>query len=317
MIMKRLSREKLALLFFIFLILFGLGVSLSYISSLSTPLNVAASNIDDAAGNLEDYSAIVYEGLAEEKSDNAQSGSDKEEPSEDLNKRSQSVGENSSDELTASDALPDVTEDQEEKAVITLFDVQKSYVKKGASVFKLNVADPSEYKNRSVIRAGKYTFGILSVDSETASSSTEREKYIQKRVKEYEAIKIDFVILVVSDLDLLMTKSTSPSDVSVDQNKDSLSNQPAQATEEQQTSKESSSSGDSDTTKTQSATDANMTKKQIALKGVDIVISTQNEGLNSGGVMVDGIFYNDVPLKNEVGTLLISPSKVISAKDVK
>lgn len=70
--MKRLSREKLALLFFIFLTLFGLGISLFYMSSLSKPLNVAASNIDDAAGNLEDYTAIVYEGLAEEQKNDTQ-----------------------------------------------------------------------------------------------------------------------------------------------------------------------------------------------------------------------------------------------------
>ncbi len=318
--MKRLSREKLALLFFMFLILFGLGVSLFYISSLSTPLNVAASNIDDAAGNLEDYSAIVYEGLAEEAPANTQSNSGKEEPSEELNKRSQNVDDNSTDELTASEALPDTTADEEEKAVVTLFDTKKSYVEKGASVFELNVASPSEYKTRSVVRAGKYTFGILSVDEQTASSAAEREKYIQKRVKEYENIKIDFVILVVSDLDLLMSESTTSSDgssdTSADQNKTASSNQSTQDAQEEQTNK-TASSDSSDSTKAQSTADAKSTKKQIALKGVDIVISTKNEGLNAGGVMVDGIFYNDAPLKHEVGTLLISPSKVISAKDVK
>ena len=73
------------------------------------------------------------------------------------------------------------------------------------------MANPSEYDTRSVVRAGKYTFGILSVDNQTAASASELEAYIQKRVKEYEAIKIDFVILVVSDLDLLMTEDTTTS----------------------------------------------------------------------------------------------------------
>ena len=320
--MKQLSREKLALLFFIFLILFGLGISLFYISSLSTPLNVAASNIDDAAGTLEDYTAIVYEGLAEEKKDQASSSSANKEPSEDLNKRSQNVNDDSSDELTASEALPDTSDNEEEKSAVTVRSVRKDYVEKGAAVFELNVADPSEYNTRSVVRAGKYTFGILSVNASTAATATELEAYIQKRVKEYEAIKIDFVVLVVSDLDVLMTDRTESSDATATQNvskKDSASadeSQHADKPAEGSAGEDAASSYDSEVNKKGSATDTATKKKQIALKGVDIVISTQDEGLNSGGVMVDGIFYNDAPLKNEVGTLLISPSRVISAKDV-
>jgi hypothetical protein len=50
--------------------------------------------------------------------------------------------------------------------------------------------------------------------------------------------------------------------------------------------------------------------------GIDIVISTQEEGLKPVGVSSNGVFFNDAALQGEVGTILISPSKVISAKDV-
>lgn len=288
-------------------------------SSLSKPLNVAASNIDDAAGNLEGYTAIVYEGLAEEQKNDTQTLPN-HESSTSLNQRSQAVDSGSSDELTASEALPDQNENEEEKEVVTVRSVKKSYVEKGASVFEINVADPSEYDTRSVVRAGKYTFGILSVDNQTAASASELEAYIQKRVKEYEAIKIDFVILVVSDLDLLMTEDTMTSSAE----KTSKENSEGIAEEKQKASSsvdlENANASDasaSDGEKKKETKETAKTKKQIALKGVDIVISTQDEGLNSGGVLVDGIFYDDVPLKKEVGTILVSPSKVISAKDVK
>lgn len=288
-------------------------------SSLSKPLNVAASNIDDAAGNLEDYTAIVYEGLAEEQKNDTQTLPNYES-STSLNQRSQAVDSGSSDELTASEALPDQNENEEEKEVVTVRSVKKSYVEKGASVFEINVANPSEYDTRSVVRAGKYTFGILSVDNQTAASASELEAYIQKRVKEYEAIKIDFVILVVSDLDLLMTEDTTTSSAE----KTSKENSEGIAEEKQKASSsvdlENANASDasaSDGEKKKETKETAKTKKQIALKGVDIVISTQDEGLNSGGVLVDGIFYDDVPLKKEVGTILVSPSKVISTKDVK
>ena len=98
-------------------------------SSLSKPLNVAASNIDDAAGNLEDYTAIVYEGLAEEQKNDTQSLPN-DESSTSLNQRSQAVDSGSSDELTASEALPDQNENEEEKEVVTVRSVKKSYVER-------------------------------------------------------------------------------------------------------------------------------------------------------------------------------------------
>lgn len=336
--MKKLSREKLALIFFVFLILFGLGISLFYISTLSKPLNVAASNIDDATGNLEDYTAIVYEGLATEKKDAKNSGSNSNDSSSDLNKRAQTSND-SSEEVTASEAISDESNSEEEKETVSVRSVRKTYVEKGASVFEVKVADPREYQSKSIVKAGKFTFGILSVDKTTASTSADLEAYIQKRVKEYESLKIDFVVLVVSDLDLLTVSedasssasstqssdSSATKDATKDATSDATSETDSQATSTKDTSNSSASassasSSSSTSSSSSSSTDkkssTQTTKKQISLKGVDIVISTQDEGLNSGGVMVDGIFYNDAPLKKEVGTILISPSKTISAKDI-
>ncbi len=48
--------------------------------------------------------------------------------------------------------------------------------------------------------------------------------------------------------------------------------------------------------------------------GIDIVISTQDEDLFVMGETIDGTFYVDAPEIGKVGTILISPSNVVSAK---
>ena len=50
--------------------------------------------------------------------------------------------------------------------------------------------------------------------------------------------------------------------------------------------------------------------------GVNIVVSTQDEGLSTHGALVHGVFYDDAALKGQVGTILVSPSRTITAKDV-
>lgn len=52
------------------------------------------------------------------------------------------------------------------------------------------------------------------------------------------------------------------------------------------------------------------------IPGIDIVISTRDEGLFAMGETIDGTFYVDAPPVGHVGAILISPSNVVSAKDI-
>lgn len=63
--MKKVSREKAALVVFFLLGFSVLAIAIAYICTLGHSLNVAASSIDDAAGSLDGYTALVYEGTAE------------------------------------------------------------------------------------------------------------------------------------------------------------------------------------------------------------------------------------------------------------
>lgn len=252
----KISREKAALGVFAVLALAGLAVLLTYIFTVGHSLNVAASSIDDATGSLDGYTALLYKGTAEAHTetvvDNTQA-LDGKLSSRDLNLQStQKGGNGSGDEVSAKDAPGAADDDGREGArTVTLFSLASSYVGKQARVVEVDVADSTAYNARTVVRAGKYTFGFVSIDEVTAQPS-----YLAKRVADYDALGVDFVVCVVSDLSLL---------------------------------------DDYD--------------------GADIVISAKDEGLSSHGALVDGVFYDDAPLVGQVGTILVSPSRTITAKD--
>ena len=70
--MEKTSREKIALIVFLILAI-GMGCILFGYVLAGHSWNVTASNIDDAFGNMEGYTAIVYEGTIEEEESAAQS----------------------------------------------------------------------------------------------------------------------------------------------------------------------------------------------------------------------------------------------------
>ncbi len=253
--MKKISREKTALGFFILLALAGLGVLIAYIVTVGHSLNVAASNIDDATGNLNDYTAIIYKGTAAEHHETAVNASQLGGlSSRQLNKLStQQSNGGSENEVSASQAADTASNSENDKETkpISVFTLQRSYVEKGARVFSVDVENLTNYNTETVIRAGKFTFGILSIDEVTA-----QESYFNKRVAEYEESGVDIIVCVVSDVSLLES-----------------------------------------------------------YEGADIVISAQDEGFAPYGALVDGVFYDDAALQGQVGTILVSPSRTITARD--
>lgn len=260
--MKKLSREKIALVIFALLVVLGFGALMFYMTGIGHSFNVTASSIDDAAGDLDEYTAIVYKGTAEKKKALNEAGLDSI-AQEGINKtlelgKDQAIGRSSgTDEVVAADVVSKAGSDAQsaESGQIeppSVSEVRESFLRKHASVYELNMADPTVYIDRTIVRAGKYRFGILAIDEASALPH-----YIQSRVKEYRDAEVDFIIAVVDDLSRI-----------------------------------------------------------DEVEGIDIVVSTQEEGLKPVGVSSDGVFFNDAALIGEVGTLLISPSKVISAKDI-
>lgn len=249
----KVSREKAALGFFVVLSLAALAVLVAYIIGASRSLNVAASSIDDATGNLEGYTALIWEGQGSDRSEAlvGKTARDHLVSRSIFSQADQQSDTTNSEEVSAADVAND-TDDSDERDSVSVFAVQNSYLDKQAHVIVLDVAHPLVYNERTIVRAGKYTFGMIWIDSVSA-----QQTYLHKRVNDYRKRDVDFVVCLTSDVALLEEYD-----------------------------------------------------------GVDIVLSTQNEGFAAHGVLSQGVFYDDAALVGQVGTILISPSRTISAKDV-
>lgn len=198
--MKKVSREKAALVVFFLLGFSVLAIAIAYICTLGHSLNVAASSIDDAAGSLDGYTALVYEGTAENHRETVVDTTgvkDGKLTPRSLNKESTQKSEEKMDEHSASQAS-DVAKEGEGENSVSLFSLRCSYVEKQASVIVVDVADLGRYNERTVVRADGRTFGFLSIDEVTAQQS-----YFAKRVADYKKLGVDMVVCVTKDLSLL------------------------------------------------------------------------------------------------------------------
>ena len=140
-----------------------------------------ASTIDDAAGDLGDYTAIIYEGTAEEKKALGEAGL--ERIAEDGSNKTLELGKDqqvddaaAGDEVVVSDVVPKSTADgqgsaEEPKEPITLSAVRDSFLQKNASVYVLDLSDPTRYIDETIVKAGKYRFRMRAAAMSIFSSS--------------------------------------------------------------------------------------------------------------------------------------------------
>lgn len=282
-IMSSRSREKIALVVFMVLIVLSL-CGLGWYLVAGHSWNVAASNIDDTFGSMEGYTAIVYPGtrtekpkvdegtgLSQETGESSPSGSDalggdaasdsKDSTSlSGTSEETQPVEESASSESssTLGDGGVGTADSSDASASRTassavepldVNDVEKSYEDKSATVFALDTADLGRYEEGTILRKGSHRFGVFSVDEPTSSI------ILEKKIAYFERYKVDFIVVLTSD------------------------------------------------------------KKYVEnMAGIDIVICTQDEELFVMGETVGSTFYVDAPEIGKVGAILISPSNVVSAK---
>ncbi len=129
--------------------------------------------------------------------------------------------------------------------------VQQSYEDKGATVFVLDTKNPGKYSEGVILKKDGHRFGVFSLDKPITHLN------LRRLVAYFENHKVDFIVAVVADSELLKEKD-----------------------------------------------------------GIDIVISTQDEGLFSMGETRKGTFFVNAPEIGKVGAVLISPSNVVSAKTI-
>lgn len=260
--MSQTLREKVALLVFLLLILLTLG-GLGWYLTIGHSWNVAASTIDDATGQMDGYTAILYEGTLEESKVSSQKNTsstlqDKEKddlPSDSAPSPGSNTGlsnDNTKEDSTKTErdsVSPYTNGTLSQKETISLAEVSASYLEKNAHVLELDVVHPYLYKEGMIIKKGAERYGIFSVDRfEPLSEIRKKITYCMKH-------EVDYVIAITPDASLFEK-----------------------------------------------------------LSGVDVVISTKDEGIIATGETHEDTFYVNVPIQGSVGAIVISPHNVVSAK---
>ena len=207
--MSKTSREKIALFIFFCLILIGLGGTIAYLN-VGHSWNVAASNIDDATGDMAGYTAILYEGTepklidVDKKKEKASNGSAttaaspaaSTAPLAAAESTSAAAGGASEASTANSDEVPLFNSNaannkkEEEKMPVVMGDVEKSYQDKKAAVFVLDVVNPSLYAEGMILRQGNHRFGVFSVPFNQSIA------LIEKQVEYFKEYKVDFIVAI-------------------------------------------------------------------------------------------------------------------------
>lgn len=160
--MKKRTREKVALLVFALLVVLGGSVLLRYFET-GRPLNMAATVVDDAFGQMKGYTAIVYDGTFDSldalRPSAEVGGAAEEEPA--------SLGAMVLSELSR---LP---LSMRERPVYAS-DVRTLYEEKGAGVITLDAADLRRYERPTVLMAGDRKIGVVAIDYYASKKQLEK-----------------------------------------------------------------------------------------------------------------------------------------------
>lgn len=185
--MKKRTREKVALLVFALLVILGGSVLMRYFET-GRSWNVAASAVDDVFGQMQGYTAVVYDGTY----DPLDALRPAVDPVDDDAEHPATIGAMVAAELSR---LP---LDMLERPVYAS-DVRQLYEEKGAGVITLDLDNLKRYAEPTVLRAGDRRIGVVSVDYYASKKQLEK---LRKQLSEQGA---DAYICLVPRLSCLAT----------------------------------------------------------------------------------------------------------------
>lgn len=291
------SREKIALAVFAALIvlsLFGLGWYL--IAGHSW--NVAASNIDDTFGSMDGYTAIVYEGTAVPKAADEKGASG-------AGGAGASSGAKAAGDADAASPEVDESKDPErnEREAEEPASKERSAADAEEGLPERDAADGADAdagaSSSSSAGTGTLANGTSAKAKPGVTVAEAQKSYEDKKATVFSLDTVDLdqygegTILKKGDHRFGVFSVTEPTTVRA------LEKQVAYFAAH----------------KVDFIVAITPDKAYVEdASGIDIVISTQDEDLFVMGETIDGTFYVDAPEVGKVGTILISPSNVVSAK---
>ncbi|MCI9129029.1 MAG: hypothetical protein HFJ65_01740 [Eggerthellaceae bacterium] len=148
-------RERIALVVFLVLVLAG-GIVLTSYFSTGRGWSVAATAVDDSVGQLDDYVAVVYSGVAEEAPIEPADIPDEEADEDIAADREMGLG------LKLLTLATEVGSADEGRVFVS--DVRELYETRGASVLSLDLSgNGSRYAAPQVFHVGNKAIGVFSV----------------------------------------------------------------------------------------------------------------------------------------------------------
>ena len=217
-ILKRMinrTREKIALVILCLLLVFG-GIALvSYIIA-GHSLNVTATQIDDAVGTMEGYTAIVFEGtidsderreaFAQAHPTSEAEGENVDEAAGEGETEGEDVEEAAVDEVAAegaADGFESPSEDASAQEVVktapVLAEVCDDYRSKGADVFTLDIANPLKYRDGLILKQGDHRIGVFSIEGVTTTAE------VEEMLAYFELNKVEIVVAIAPLASFLAT----------------------------------------------------------------------------------------------------------------
>lgn len=176
--MQKSSREKIALVVFALLIVLSL-VGLGWYMVAGHSWNVAATTIDDTVGEMDGYTAIVYEGTIDPETQ------EDDEVSEATDARETSTP---SIALGSSSLVFD-----DEPAPVDIDALEADYLSKGAHVLTIDCADASLYREGTILKCGARRIGVMSA----GDGVTQLE--VASCMRAFADASVDFTVVITPD----------------------------------------------------------------------------------------------------------------------
>ncbi len=317
--MSKCSREKIALLVFVLLVLFAGACLVGYLVA-GHSWNVAATNIDDTFGSMEGYTVIAYAGTMTEDEIESSTSTSKDESKK-------TPEEASADERAEADASADAGAGADES------DGSVSSVLAGVSAgIKANADEAADATDEDIIDED------ASVAQNSVSSSADADEtsdnITSSEDEKQELLTDDTTLDDVQTDDFVSVSEVEESYLDKGATVFTLDTEnPEIYSEGMILKKNDCRFGVFSVTDTITLRDL---KRQVAyfeeykvdfivaivpdrsylkeVEGIDIVISTHASKLTSLGETQSSTYYVDAPLIGKVGAILISPSNVVSSK---
>lgn len=308
---KQHKRERIALAVFAVLVVAGFVLLTSYISNAGRGLNVAATSIDDVAGDMSGYDVVLFDGTVRKKDSSQVDDKAADAQGRDVKPiliPSSSAKISSAEDAESASSQTQYAADGVSDGEMTMEEARAIYEGKKASVIEIDSDSLREFVSGRIIMKDGHTYGFFSIPADmtggfsmptTTTTKTTKttvttpsgepgsvdEKTTTRVKSAYGSVSELFAAVDPAAIDPALVKHIE----------DVLGRFEAAHVD------------------TVVAFTSDPTPFSV-ISGVDAVITFKSDDRFSMSEVIDGTLYFDAPEEGSVGVLMIAPGNVASTK---